>query len=75
MATKRERYYFAQVGAELIPITAEDVELQKKGASFSTSAPVRNFVVRDFIKGTKYEGSGDDWAAAESDTEAQQPKG
>lgn len=70
-----ERTFAIRVGREVIPQSAEEVELQKGGARLVTSGPVRHVTVTAEVDGNTYEGFGDDWAAAEADLEAQLPKG
>lgn len=70
-----KRRYFARVGSELIPVAAEDVPSHgAKGGSFTTSAPVRHYIIRQDTPTNTYEGMGATWKDAEADLDSQLPK-
>lgn len=71
---KDNRRYFAQVGSELIELSAEDVEAHAKGARFSTSAPIAHYRVRVTSDSATFEGIGDSWKDAEAAADKQLPK-
>lgn len=68
------RQYFAQVGSELIQVPTEHVDLHRAKARFTSSAPVRHYVVRGFVGDNRYEGQGASWKEAEAAMEKQVPK-
>lgn len=72
-ADTSNRQYLAQIGPELIEIPAEEAELHGKGAAFSTSGPVRHYIVRETRDDTRYEGYGKSWDEATKDLEGQLP--
>jgi hypothetical protein len=76
---KISKRYFAQVGAELIEVDPEHVDLHKDGAAFATSAPVHLYQIRAIVGDpdtgptASFTGIGGTWDEAEAAIDVQLP--